>query len=373
MPLPQLRRVRWAVRATLLLGVAASVVANILHALENPISQAIAAWPPLALLLTVELISRVPVHRRSLAFTRLVATATIAGIAAWVSYWHMAGVAARYGETGASPYLLPLSVDGLIVVASICLVELGGRIAALQADRDRPLAALSGGDATPAASPTSGPLTSPVTMPAPDTAPAARPTPTAASVAVRSATEAAPVAARSAAGDADDPTDGTSPSAGTAAVAVAFSHAAPARPAPGGQQTARADTKPRHSTADAFAEVAAALPRATDAGFTPTVTRGSGRPGTSSGPNAKGTAKGPATRTKKDSAASTRPGARQRRSPQENAAIAARLRAERPELTDAELAAELGISVERWRRIQRETAKDLETAKDDARRLGLAA
>ena len=135
MPLPQLRRVRWAVRATLLLGVAASVVANILHAQDNPISQAIAAWPPLALLLTVELISRVPVHRRYLAAMRLVATAIIAGIAAWVSYWHMAGVAARYGETGASPYLLPLSVDGLIVVASICLVELGGRIALLEAER----------------------------------------------------------------------------------------------------------------------------------------------------------------------------------------------------------------------------------------------
>src|SRR3954452_2230077 len=129
-PLPQLRRVRWAVRATLVLGVAASVVANVLHAQDNPISQAIAAWPPLALLLTVELISRVPVHRRSLAFARLFATATIAGIAAWVSYWHMAGVAARYGETGAAPYLLPLSVDGLIVVASICLVELGSRITA---------------------------------------------------------------------------------------------------------------------------------------------------------------------------------------------------------------------------------------------------
>ena len=132
MVLPQLRRVRWAVRATLVLGVAASVTANVLHALDNPISQAIAAWPPLALLLTVELISRVPVHRRSLAVGRLLATAIIAGIAAWVSYWHMAGVASRYGETGASPYLLPLSVDGLIVVASICLVELGGRIAALE-------------------------------------------------------------------------------------------------------------------------------------------------------------------------------------------------------------------------------------------------
>src|SRR3954468_3739448 len=130
--LEHLRRVRWAVRATLLLRVAASAVANVPPPLANPISQAIAAWPPLALLLTVELISRVPVHRRWLAYARLVATATIAGIAAWVSYWHMAGVAARYGETGASPYLLPLSVDGLIVVASICLVELGGRIAAVE-------------------------------------------------------------------------------------------------------------------------------------------------------------------------------------------------------------------------------------------------
>jgi len=131
-PLPALRRVRWAVRATLTLGVAASVAANILHARPNPISQAIAAWPPLALLLTVELISRVPMHRRLLAAARLGATAGIAGIAAWVSYWHMAGVAARYGESTSSAYLLPLSVDGLIIVGSVSLVELAGRIRDLE-------------------------------------------------------------------------------------------------------------------------------------------------------------------------------------------------------------------------------------------------
>jgi Protein of unknown function (DUF2637)/HTH domain len=116
------------VRGALFLGVATSVAANVLHARPNPISQAIAAWPPLALLLTVELISRIPVHRRSLTTVRLAATAAIAGIAAWVSYWHMAGVTARYGEVGAAPYLIPLSVDGLVVVASVCLVELAGRI-----------------------------------------------------------------------------------------------------------------------------------------------------------------------------------------------------------------------------------------------------
>ena len=126
--LGSLRRVRWAVRATLCLAVGASVAANILHANRNPISQAIAGWPPLALLLTVELVSRVPMHRRLLAAVRVAATAVISGIAAWVSYWHMVGVADRYGETDASPYLLPISVDGLIVVASISLVELAGRI-----------------------------------------------------------------------------------------------------------------------------------------------------------------------------------------------------------------------------------------------------
>ncbi|MDP9799325.1 hypothetical protein J2S43_007837 [Catenuloplanes nepalensis] len=131
--LRRLVRVRWAVRGTLLLGVAASVIANVLHAIDNPISQAIAAWPPFALLLTVELISRVPVHRRSLAYIRMIATTAIAGIAAWISYWHMAGVAARYGESASSAHLIPLSVDGLIVVASICLVELGGRISEAQA------------------------------------------------------------------------------------------------------------------------------------------------------------------------------------------------------------------------------------------------
>ncbi|MGC5309262.1 DUF2637 domain-containing protein [Micromonospora zamorensis] len=128
--LKSFKRIRWAVRLVLALGVAASIAGNVLHARDEFISQVISAWSPLALLLTIELISRVPVHSRRLAVGRWAATALIAGIAAWVSYWHMAAVAARYGETNGAQYLLPLSVDGLVVVASICLVELGGRIAA---------------------------------------------------------------------------------------------------------------------------------------------------------------------------------------------------------------------------------------------------
>ncbi|AYF26892.1 hypothetical protein CSH63_05415 [Micromonospora tulbaghiae] len=133
--LASLKKIRWSVRSVLAFGVAASVAGNVLHARDDLISQLISAWSPLALLLTLELISRVPVHRRSLGLARWAATALIAAIAAWVSYWHMAAVASRFGETNGSQYLLPLSVDGLVIVASISLVELGERIAAVTKER----------------------------------------------------------------------------------------------------------------------------------------------------------------------------------------------------------------------------------------------
>jgi hypothetical protein len=134
-----LHGLRWAVRVALVLGVAASVAANVLHARSNPVSEVIAAWPSVALLVTVEMVTRVPVHRRWLANIRIAATIAISLIAGWVSYWHMVGVAARYGETGISPYLLPFSVDGLIVVASISLVELTARIRSLATETQPPV------------------------------------------------------------------------------------------------------------------------------------------------------------------------------------------------------------------------------------------
>lgn len=175
MDLSRLRRVRWAVRAVLVLGVAASVAANVLHARPNPISQGIAAWPPLALLLTVELIGRVPVRGRGVTVVRIIATCAIAGIAAWVSYWHMAGVASRYGETGASAYLLPFSVDGLIVVASVCLVELGAQIRDVESGTvPVPAGAVERAGPLVGPSPTPTP-TLPGTGPSPATAGAGRP------------------------------------------------------------------------------------------------------------------------------------------------------------------------------------------------------
>ncbi|MCM4083270.1 DUF2637 domain-containing protein [Paractinoplanes hotanensis] len=306
MILQQLRRVRWAVRATLLLGVAASVVANVLHARDNPISQAIAAWPPLALLLTVELISRVPVHRRYLAATRLIATAIIAGIAAWVSYWHMVGVAARYGETGASPYLLPLSVDGLIVVASICLVELAGRISTLERAKHEP---------TPAPTPVPVPGPAPVPVPVP--------------------AAAFPAAA------APEPVPGLIPSPLSAA------HARVNGP------STRGSGPLSPTTAAALAEVAAALPRPTPNTARAAVSTGRAVPAQRSSTTPSGRAvTGRATSNTNEHPTVAKP----RRTPAETVALAAQIKAARPDLSEAELAAELGISPSRWRSIRREAA-----------------
>jgi hypothetical protein len=54
---------------------------------------------------------------------RCAATGVVAGIAAYVSYRHVREVVGRYGETEDIAALLPLSVDGLIVVASLTMVD----------------------------------------------------------------------------------------------------------------------------------------------------------------------------------------------------------------------------------------------------------
>jgi hypothetical protein len=121
----RLRNIRAGARATLALGILASLAANVLAAQPTVIGRVISTWPPVALLLTIELLSRVPVAPGWLSRLRVVSAAGIAGIAAWVSYWHVVAVASDYGEATVAAHLLPLSVDGLVVVASVCLAELG--------------------------------------------------------------------------------------------------------------------------------------------------------------------------------------------------------------------------------------------------------
>jgi len=234
--LSRLRRLRWAVRATLILGMAASIAANVLHAQPNIISQAISAWPPLALLLTVELTSRVPMHRPLLASIRVLATAVIAGIAAWVSYWHMQDVALRFGEAEIAAYLLPISVDGLIVVASVSLVELAGRIRDLE-QPPTPTAA------TPATRPSEPMPASAPAQPATPAPPAAAPPPVNGHAVLASATQDSPDSDDKAADAAAE----TASPADTPVPAEATEHEPAVDATPDGNETAVAEQPRRRA------------------------------------------------------------------------------------------------------------------------------
>lgn len=56
----------------------------------------------------------------------LIAGALVAGVAAVASYTHMRELASRHGEVWLS-YLVPLSVDGMIVLASLVIISAGRR------------------------------------------------------------------------------------------------------------------------------------------------------------------------------------------------------------------------------------------------------
>jgi hypothetical protein len=117
------RMVAWG---AFVLGVVASVAANGAHARPEVGPRLASAFAPVALLLTVEIMSRVPWPRgRSWALGRWAGTGAVALVAAVTSYRHMSALLVSYGEDQLTALIQPLCVDGLMVVASLALLALG--------------------------------------------------------------------------------------------------------------------------------------------------------------------------------------------------------------------------------------------------------
>jgi hypothetical protein len=109
-----------------LIGSGASVAANVAHARPELGPRLVASFAPLALVLAVELAVRVPWRpgwRWSLG--RWGGTGLVAVVTAVVSYRHQTGLLIGYGEDAVSAAILPLSVDGLMLVAAAALLAVG--------------------------------------------------------------------------------------------------------------------------------------------------------------------------------------------------------------------------------------------------------
>lgn len=101
---------------------AVSVACNVLAAEPTLVGRMVAAWPPVALLLVVEVLARSTMPTGRVRWAAIGGAVLVAAVAAIASFHHMNAVALAAGESELVAWLFPLSVDGLAVVASVALL-----------------------------------------------------------------------------------------------------------------------------------------------------------------------------------------------------------------------------------------------------------
>lgn len=133
-----LNHLRWLCRAVIAGSGLFSIWANILH-VEDPSGPAIAfaAAPPLVVLLGWEMVSRIPIREDARWYVKMIRPSITGALAfggAWLSYWHQRAAIERYnGGDVTNAAVLPLLIDGLMIIASVSVYELNHRIRAMEA------------------------------------------------------------------------------------------------------------------------------------------------------------------------------------------------------------------------------------------------
>lgn len=114
------------------LGIAVSIAGNIGHAASDgmkPGEWAGAAFWPLSLMLTIEILTRVrwQVGKRWV-IARIAGLVLVALVAAVLSYRHLAGLMTYWGEDWLNAHLGPLAVDGLMLIAATALLSISKEV-----------------------------------------------------------------------------------------------------------------------------------------------------------------------------------------------------------------------------------------------------
>ena len=123
-----LAKIRRRVHAALGAALLASVAANVMAAEPTIAARAVAAWPPVALMLVVDVLGRAPTAKGWTGRASVASAGLVALVAGLASFSHVRAVALTVGESELVAWVLPLSVDGLAVVCSVALVEINHRL-----------------------------------------------------------------------------------------------------------------------------------------------------------------------------------------------------------------------------------------------------
>lgn len=117
------RRMRWFVAGVTLLGIVTSVLLNVLHAPPRWDMQMVGAFAPIAVFLSIEMVSRIPVNGLLLGIGRILASLAVGAGAGFISYLQQVDYLLKGGYESTIAHIFPGIIDGLTVVATLSLVE----------------------------------------------------------------------------------------------------------------------------------------------------------------------------------------------------------------------------------------------------------
>jgi hypothetical protein len=127
--LKHLKWLLWANRSMIVFGYLVSVTFNVLHADWNVFSIIIAMVSPTLLIYAFEIGSRIPIPkdpgwlRGVMIGVRIAATLLIAGITAWISYFHQRDSFLKWGGDPTQAAWLPIAIDLFMIVGSAGVME----------------------------------------------------------------------------------------------------------------------------------------------------------------------------------------------------------------------------------------------------------
>lgn len=136
-----LGRVLWACRAIIGAAALASVLINVLHGYVfsgNGWAMFLAAFPPTFVITSAEVISRVPVAPNRNRLRRWARPTAMLGLAlggAYLSYFAQRDVIYHFSGSLSEARVLPLLVDGFVLIMSMTVYEINERRAAMDTAR----------------------------------------------------------------------------------------------------------------------------------------------------------------------------------------------------------------------------------------------
>lgn len=126
----------------MLLGL--TVALNVMHAPPTWGARLIGGTPPVFVFFCIELISRIPATSKLLSVGRIAASILVSGLSFAISYQQQMEFIHALGFEGWIAYVYPVIIDGVVVVATLSLVEVTRKVRELRTAMEKATAPAAG-------------------------------------------------------------------------------------------------------------------------------------------------------------------------------------------------------------------------------------